>query len=871
MQAFGSGGHHSSHHSSSRGAPRPAQPEYVQSKLVRQMEASLNQSVRQALLHWDEHALNLEVNYDELLHERNGLHQENRSLQKQVAALQKDVNEKVGLLKEFQEGHMKSTGSRRLAPSTSAISDDYEALERQVKNTVFARLARLNIRHPDIKQLLEHEPFMEAVKEAMVDQKAAKDAENLPLGLSEVVPPDEVKGLLNWMAQAVIHSVLHRRVMEMGMPGLHESELGAVNKVFELIALSEGDQGIKIAEQWRADTYKRLAYWAENIDDLTKYAESSTAVAEVASLFSTIIDSAEHDMYRILEPLCDENTPEGANFRQQLVAIVENALQFSMLIGSQVSRYKLLRTMQPGNNTDFAAVPEHLENSSADTTPLFYAVPALVKTSNEEGETYDVAELLREGKIYVLFDVTPPRNLDDEDEPATSVPDTASASASAPGPSEPEREIKLASPVNGEDMIDQSTDSSLDIINREEAAIEKEQAQPPAEQRAQESEQRPESVEGAEDLEPHDARESNTSTMAFSETVTLNQQELIILPACKGEKATSPATTSTTTSQTSLLMEQPPTSDATVTMTSASNESATAPPQPQQQVETPSSPVTELTETIPKPAETSPPEAASTTTPPLIPLETSETAPAPANENLASQIQCTPAVPTVNANSSKTLEPSSSKNPLPSLASRFQALEPSLTAAPASPSSPALPQAPPLPQLLDPQAVPPVPGDNSRDSSPIQTPATESAPHLAPSVAVLPPPVEATVSVSPTPLAEAPLEAEAEAATPSPQPQSADQDPVAAAAVVVPAASTPSTSQIGIALSSEPETAPPPTSSNNSTSITESTPRSVPELTVSLAGTGVVVEEGPAAQAGKGDEKDTVVTVQEAGGVEVLL
>ncbi|KAK6334119.1 hypothetical protein TWF696_002622 [Orbilia brochopaga] len=521
MQAFGSGGHHGGSHSSARSVPRSAQPNFVQSKLVQQMESSLTQSIHQALLHWDEHALTLESNYDELLHERNGLHQENRSLQKQVAALQKDVNEKVALLKEFQEGHMKSAGSRRLAPSTSAISDDYEALERLVKNTVFARLARLNIRHADIKKLLKHEPFMEAVKESMVDQTAAKDAENLPLGLSEVVPAEEVKGLLNWMTQSVIHSVLHRRVMEMGMPGLHEDELKTMNKVFELIMLSEGGQGVKNAEQWRADTYKRLAYWAENVDDLTKYAESSMVVAEVASLFSTIIDGAEQDLFRILEPLCDESTAEGTSFRNQLVAIVDTALQFSILIGSQVSRYKLLKTMQPQNGTDFVGVPEHFEDSSADTTPLFYAVPALVKMSNEEGETYESAELLVPGKIYLLFNVTPPRNLDEEDEPAASVPDTTAASTSTPEQKAP-REIKLASPVNGEDMVEESTDSSLDIISREDAsptsyksAIEK--TQPAQEQqRAQERTDHPTGLQRRESDEPScdDAERDGESDLA---------------------------------------------------------------------------------------------------------------------------------------------------------------------------------------------------------------------------------------------------------------------------------------------------------------------------------------------------------------------
>ncbi|KAJ6263457.1 hypothetical protein Dda_2021 [Drechslerella dactyloides] len=913
MQAFGGGGgggHHVSSHSSARATPRAVQPDFVQSKLVRQIESTLNQTVRQALLHWDEHALTLENNYDELLHERNGLHMENRSLQKQVAALQKDVNEKVALLKEFQEGHMKSAGSRRLAPSTSTISDEYEALERQVKNTVFSRLARLNVRHADVKTLLRHQPFGDAVKELIVDQNAVKDAVNLPLGLSEVVPDDEVKGLLNWMTQGVIHAVLHRRVMDMGMPGLHESELSAINKVFELIALSEGGQGVKNAEQWRADTYQRLAYWAENVDDLTKYAESSAAVAEVASLFSTIIDGAEQDLYRILEPLCDESTPEGANFRHQLVAIVDNALQFSILIGSQVSRYKLLKAIQPNGGTDFMGVPEHLEDPSAEANSLFYAVPALVKTSNEEGESYETSELLVQGKIYVLFGVTAPRDLDEEEEeePEASVPDVPVSTP--PEQTKPTREIKLASPVNGEDMVDQSTDSNLDIINREDlspqrykSAIEKEQTQPSEEQRraAQESEQRPEPVESAStvasaasQLSTHD--EPNTSMMAFSETATGNPQELIIVPTFKGEEAASPATT-TTPGQTPPLTPQPETHGATATTISVDSESdmAALPPPLLQQEQ----PATEAEAEVETPLEeSSPPEASTTTTPTpttLPPLETAETAPQ-ADENPISQTQSTPpaaaAAAAAGDSNPQPSEPSSSSNPLPapSLASRFQATEASQTEAPASPSSPALPQAPALPQLLELQGVPPVPADSSRDTSPIQTPATESAPLPVPSAQLeTPSPAveeEAAASASLTPLE---VEAEAAAAPPSPPPPSAAQDPVAAApaeveaeaeaeaemeAAASPAPSPPSTSPIATSLPSAPERAHLPSSSNSSSSVTESTPRSVPKLTVSLAGTGVVVEEAAEAEAeveAASEEKGTAVTVQEAGGVEVVL
>ncbi|KAK6529164.1 hypothetical protein TWF694_004376 [Orbilia ellipsospora] len=438
------------------------EPEFIRSRLMSQFQdtlnAKLNEGIRKACLHWDDEVLNLENNYHNILEERNGLKTENKNLANRVKALEKDVNDKVGLLKEFQAGHMKSSGSRRLAPSSSAIQNDFEALERRVRDTVFARMARLNIHDPHIQVLLQHKPFLEAVQGIMCNLEETKGAENVPLGLMEVVEESEKKGLLMYMMQGVIHDVLHKKVMMINMPGLDDNELKVLGKIYDVIARSEGDQGTKIAQQWRAETFRRLAYWAENIDELAKHVETSPAVSEIAQVFRSIIDGAEKEIFRVLAPFCDPETSEGENFSRMVVDIVDRAFAFSILIGSQLSRYELHRDIK--STDDFSAVPEHLENPNSENVPLFYAVPSLIKTSGEDGEAYETSELLVQGKIYVLFGIEDLIDDEDEEEPVAS------------SKAQEKPLIKMASPVNGtEDLIESIGSSSPEIISREEAMV----------------------------------------------------------------------------------------------------------------------------------------------------------------------------------------------------------------------------------------------------------------------------------------------------------------------------------------------------------------------------------------------------------------
>lgn len=429
------------------------EPEFIRSRLMNQLQSSLNtavaDSIRKACTHWDYEVLHLENNYQNILEEHNGLKTENKNLANRVKALEAEVNANVALLREFQSGHLKTTGSRKLPPSSSAISTEFESLERRIKDTVFARLARLNIKDPYIAALLQHRPFTEAVKAIMVDEKEAQDAENVPLNLLEVVEEAEKKGLLMWIIQGVIHDVLHKKIMKIHMPGLNTNELQVVEKIFNVIALSEDGQGIKSAQEWRADTYKHLAYWAENADKLGKYIEASPEIGEIGQVFGDLIESTEEDITRILEPLCDEST-EGENFSRLIVDIVDRAFQFSILIGSQVARYELHRNVD--NTDDFKAVPDHLDESASaansSNVSLFYAVPALVKTSSEDGEAYDPSELLVPGKIYVLFGYGDPI----EEEQMQAPPDV------------PEKiPIQMASPVNGGDLENQDVDAITNV------------------------------------------------------------------------------------------------------------------------------------------------------------------------------------------------------------------------------------------------------------------------------------------------------------------------------------------------------------------------------------------------------------------------
>ncbi|KAF3157663.1 hypothetical protein TWF569_000228 [Orbilia oligospora] len=382
-------------------------PGSIRSRLVDQFQSSLNtaiaDSVRKVCKHWDSQIYNLESNYEGFLEERNNFKSENqqfaskvKALEEKIKTLETEVNDKVILLRELQSDHLKTTGSRKLAPSSSAISKGFEDLERRIKDIAFGRLARQNIEDPCIQALSEHQPFLEAVEAIMVG-----DISPSSFG---AVQESERKGLLMWAIRGVIHDVLNKEIMKIHMPGLNISELQVMKKILDIISLSEKSQGIKSAHEWRADTYRRLAYWAENVEELNKHTENSAAIGEVRQIFSDLIDSTKKDMTRILEPLCDKSL-KGKNFTSLIMDIIDRAFQFSILIGSQTARYELRRDV--GKTDDFKVVPDHF-GGGADTannwnTPLFYTAPALVKTSSEDGEIYDVPELLVHGKIYALF------------------------------------------------------------------------------------------------------------------------------------------------------------------------------------------------------------------------------------------------------------------------------------------------------------------------------------------------------------------------------------------------------------------------------------------------------------------------------------
>ncbi|KAF3221099.1 hypothetical protein TWF106_006424 [Orbilia oligospora] len=382
-------------------------PGSIRSRLVDQFQSSLNttiaNSTREACKHWDSQIRHLESNYQSVLEERNNLKSGNRTLTSKVTALEEkiktlktELHSKVILLRELQSDHLKTPGSRKLAPSSSAISKGFEDLERSIKDIVFARLGRLNIEDPCIQALSGHQPFLEAINAIMI--------EGISPSFCEAAKESERKGLLLWAIRGVIHDVLNKKIMKIHMPGLNISELQVMEKILDIISLSEECQGIKSAHEWRAETYRRLAYWAENVEELDKHTGDLAALGEVRQIFNDLIDGTKKEITIILEPLCDKSS-KGSYFSSLIMNIVDRAFQFSILIGSQTARYELYRNADKKDY--FEVVPDHF-SGSADTAnnwsmQLFYTVPALVKTSSEDGEVYDVPELLVNGKIYALF------------------------------------------------------------------------------------------------------------------------------------------------------------------------------------------------------------------------------------------------------------------------------------------------------------------------------------------------------------------------------------------------------------------------------------------------------------------------------------
>ncbi|KAK6497803.1 hypothetical protein TWF481_012205 [Arthrobotrys musiformis] len=717
---------------------RGEEPKFIRSNLMSQFESTLTASIRDACIHWDDEVLHLENNYHSVLEERNGLKTENKNLMNRVKALEAEVNTKVALLREFQSGHLKTAGSRKLAPSSSAISDDYEGLVRVAKDMVLARVVRLSIKDPVIEALLKHQPFLDAVKAIMVDENEARDVPNVPLQLLEVVEETEKKGLLMWMIQGVIHDILHKKVMQIYMPGLNFGELQVMEKIFNLIALSEDGQGIKSAQEWRADTYRRLAYWAENVEELGKYIEASPAIAEIAQVFGDIISSTETEITRVLQPLCDES-PEGGNFSRLIVDIVDRGFQFSILIGSQTARYELHRDIH--KTDDFEAVPDHLDENFGATNnsnvSLFYAAPALIKTSGEDGESYDVAELLVQGRIYVLFGFGDPVG---EEEPEPVVPPV------------PEKvPIKMASPVNGGDLEMED----VDVITHAEAS------QAPAVKTVDEVFETPPTIlqvsfgkihaehllmmqtqtatEPKEDTPAPSTKptgadtlpsESNPSMTEFSEIIP--EQELIVIPTCKD--------------MTESTDQPPPKNESNVAAaktTSSSSESDT----PKETLNT-VNPADPEAEEPHRETSTKTDQATTDQVKPLDP-ESPEPQPQVIQKTLGGLLEGSP--------SSEHL----------SSERKFQNLEAHLTEIPASPSLPNLPaiplgQAVPLPQeatvaILEPQC-------------PVPTPASlETANQTQPKD--LTTPVSHTVSAAPVPAVEAGAGAEEEEEISPPQAQ----------------------------------------------------------------------------------------------------
>ncbi|KAK6495775.1 hypothetical protein TWF481_002821 [Arthrobotrys musiformis] len=370
-------------------------------ELVDQFESSLN-TIRGVYEHLGKQVRHFENNYQDVLKERNTVETENRKLgikvkdlKVEVAALKSELNTNVAQLRELQADHLRTPSSRKLPPSSSTISNEFEDLERMIKHNVFMRLARLNIEGPYIKALSQHQPFLEAAKAIMAD--------NVTFSGLEVVGEPERMGSFLWLVQGVIHDVLYEKIMKIHMLGLNVNELQVMKKILDVITLSEKCQGIRSAHEWRADTYRRLAYWAENVKELEKYIEDSPAIGEIRQTFDDLIGGTKEAIRRIFKPLCDES-PEGKGFSLFIAKIVDRAFQFNILIGSQTARYELHRDV--GKTDNFKFVPDHL-NESTDAAnnwavPLFYIIPALVKTSSEDGEVYDVPELLVDGKIYAL-------------------------------------------------------------------------------------------------------------------------------------------------------------------------------------------------------------------------------------------------------------------------------------------------------------------------------------------------------------------------------------------------------------------------------------------------------------------------------------
>ncbi|KAF3929019.1 hypothetical protein ABW20_dc0101040 [Dactylellina cionopaga] len=804
------------------GYPTHGEPEFIRSRLMAQLQetlnAKLNEGVRKACLHWDDEVLHLENNYQTVLEERNGLRTENKNLANRVKTLEKEVNEKVALLQEFHAGHMKSAGTRRLPPSSSAISTEYESLERRVRDMVFGRLARLNLKHDHILKLLEHRPFLDAVKNIMVDEEEAKDADNLPMNLLGVVEDSEKKSLLMFIIQGVIHDVLHKKVMCTVMPGLDEEEAKFLHKIYEVIAYSEGEQGVKYAQEWRADTFRRLAFWADkftkqtdNFDELEQYIKASPAVAQVAQVFQSVIGDTEQTIVKVLEPLCDPDTTEGQNFRRLISDVVDKAFAFSILIGSQTSRYQVHRNVN--QDDDFKAVPEQLEEPSSDKVSLFYAVPALIKSTNEEGEAYEVPELLVQGKLYVLFGIGGLIEEEEEEEEGEQgeqgeeITPVNGASESA--------KIKMASPVNGDEIFESIENGSPEIIGENGAGFER----PPPVPEKIEVEPRGNGTESSANtyLEGADTvlHESNPSMTEFSEII-IPVQELIVITTCKETKESSEGTPNEN-------------SGATATTTSNNNEIDTLRESTEITKDQSPLPTVDLATSQTE----NPNRGVSTTTSPEIPSQQDI-------KNLNNQHQST----------QKTLE-ALPRSELLSPENKYQSLEAHLSEAPASPKDNLSPL---LLQSQEPQTVilPLDKGVNTNPGNQTQAQATaEASPPAAMDQVVDPVPQATPKDFTATVLATLQPAVE-EASSQTLQPPSETQTVPSVAPIQ---SSTPQAERTSLP---EPKLPRLPSSSNPN-SVAQSTPRTLPAGPVNLLSSS-------------DDSKSPKAVIQEkAAGVETVV
>ncbi|KAF3934062.1 hypothetical protein ABW19_dt0204659 [Dactylella cylindrospora] len=377
----------------------------IKSELFRQVEGSLIQYVGKVCRYYDEHAIAHERRYNDRINECDELRTEKAILQSRIDHIEKERDDALRRLREFQAEHMHTAGRKRLVPVNGKIEGDFEKIQKQVFNVVRMRLREREVGEQEIENLLAHKPFQDHANGLMLGQDASQESRITPITLFGPLGGVEKKKLALWVIQGVIHSILRKSIDRHGPPGLGQSEWEVINKISTAIATTSGENS-KAAYEWRAETFRKLVDWRDYVsrlrsEDKEAYMDDYPVFREMEQSSIAFRKQTERLIYTVLEPICSLQTPGGQNFFNQISDIVDGFIRFGILIGEQMSTYELRMDIDGERTNDFEPAPDGLETPVSKADALFCALPALIRISNEEGELEDYEPLLVTGKMYL--------------------------------------------------------------------------------------------------------------------------------------------------------------------------------------------------------------------------------------------------------------------------------------------------------------------------------------------------------------------------------------------------------------------------------------------------------------------------------------